>query len=90
MKTRNILLIAILSIFTLSSCTENQRAKTFGGNIEITIPCGEKITEVTWKNDELWYATRSMRINEVAENTTFKEESSFGILEGSVTFIECN
>jgi hypothetical protein len=70
------------------ACTENQRAKNLGGNMTIRVPYGHKVTNITWKEAELWYSYRPMRPGEVAEKTIFRENSSFGILEGTVTFIE--
>lgn len=77
-------------ILTLSSCTENARVKQFGGSMTINIPPGNKVTNITWKNDEMWYSYRPFQENEKPSTTTFVEESSFGVWEGEVTFIETN
>ena len=84
---KKILTIIALSLITLS-CTENQRAKHFGGTANVDLPSGQKLFDVTWKNDEIWYATRPMRENEIAEKITFGEKSSFGVVEGKVIFQE--
>lgn len=81
-----ILFISLLSL--LPSCTENQRAKSFGGNTEVDIPKGHKFVNATWKNEELWYLYRPAREGEKPETTTMQEQSSFGVMEGSVTFKE--
>jgi len=83
-----VLAVAVTFMFTITSCTENQRAKRFGGNMTINLPAGQKLVEATWKNEDLWYLTRDRREGEVVEKFSFVEESSFGIIEGSVTFIE--
>lgn len=67
-------------ILSLASCTENQRAKTFGGTEHVKLLSNERFINVTWKNDNLWI---------IVENTTThkfhaKEYSSYGILEGEV------
>lgn len=69
-------------------CTENQRVKQFGGTGIITLPKGEKLVNVTWKDNNLWYLSRPMIESETADVYTFKEESSFGVLEGTYKIIE--
>ena len=82
-------IISIASAFLLVGCTENQRARNFGGNVNITLPQNEKLVTATWKQgDHLWYLTRIRHTNEVPETSVFREKSDFGIIEGSVTFIE--
>lgn len=65
----------------------NSIAKNFGGNVTLKLKPDEKLEEITWKNDSLWYLTRPMRENEEPETHVFKENSDFGF-EGSVTIIE--
>jgi len=79
--------LAIASL-VMAGCTDNQRAKTFGGTKTISLPAGQKLVASTWKDDNLWYLTRPIRAGEVAEILTFKEDSSFGIVEGQVIFQE--
>lgn len=82
-----LILILAVSVFA-SSCTENSRAKSWGGTAKITLPAGQKLVNVTWKDANLWYMTRPMRADEVAETYSFNEESSFGMLEGSYVITE--
>lgn len=82
-------LIIALSLFIVAGCTENSRAKAWGGSMTERLPCGQKLFDVTWKESSLWYATRVMRSDESPETYTFVEESGFGLVEGKVTFIEC-
>ncbi len=93
MKKGNGILMMILGllilILTLISCTENSRAKNWGGDSTQELECGQKLIEVTWKESDMWILTRPMREGEVAETYTFHEESSFGVWEGTVTIIEC-
>lgn len=63
-------------------------AKSLGGNITIELETGEKLEEITWKDDSLWYLTRPMREDEFPETHVFEESSNFGVIEGSVTIIE--
>lgn len=87
MKKTAMFVIAALGIL-LSGCTENQRAKSMGGTMTVTLPAGTKFVNATWKGEELWYLTRPMHTNESAETHAFKEKSSFGIVEGTVLFVE--
>lgn len=83
-----ILLLSSLLVVSLSSCTQNSRARNFGGKAEIELPKGEKLVTVTWKGEEIWYLTRPMTDNDVAETYTFNESSSWGIFEGTVIISE--
>lgn len=80
-------MILMLAVF-LAGCTENDLAKNFGGTMALNVECGQKIVNVTWKNDDLWYLTRAMRTDEQPETLTFKAESSFGVWEGTVLVVE--
>lgn len=84
---KKILLCALLALTTIS-CTENSRAKSFGGKMTVDLPQGEKLIEATWKEGDLWYLTRPRRANETTETYIFREESSFGVMEGTVIFKE--
>jgi hypothetical protein len=84
-------LLIVLTIFTLvclASCTDNKNARTYGGSASVTLPKGEKLINVTWKETSLWYITRPMLSSDSAVTYTFKEKSSFGIMEGTYTIIE--
>lgn len=79
-------MIAIL--LTLLACTENQRSKTFGGNMEVRIPCDQVVFDVTWKEDNLWYAIQPAAPGWTPATKVFRESSSFGLIQGEVTMIE--
>jgi hypothetical protein len=78
----------LLSLLIFLGCTENQRVRNFGGTTNKNLPKGEKLVNITWKNDSMWILTRKMNENDVAETYSFKEESSFGLLEGNLVIIE--
>jgi hypothetical protein len=82
-----LLLIISVSVFA-SSCTQNSRAKKWGGTASITLPTGKKLVNVTWKGESLWYMTRPMRSDDVAETYEFQEESSYGMIEGTYVIRE--
>lgn len=88
MKKLLIAISALASVVIFSGCTANERAKHFGGTMEVQLQRGEKLVDVTWKKKSLWYMTKPMTVSDVAETYTFREESSLGIMQGKVIFIE--
>lgn len=75
-------------MFILTSCTQNERAKYYGGTATVNLPKGQKLVTMTWKEDQIWYLTKPMKFTDSAETYTFQEESSFGIMEGTVILKE--
>lgn len=75
-----LLIMTLMVAILLPSCTENQRAKKFGGTMKYQVPKGEEFVNATWKDDNLWIITKSKT------STTFymHEVSSFGLMEGTV------
>ena len=88
MSIYTIAIYLIVALAGLSSCTENSRAKRFGGTAEIVLPKGKKLVTATWKKNSLWYLTKDMAENDIAETYEFHEESSLGIMEGTYKIIE--
>jgi hypothetical protein len=87
MKNLKLLFVLVL-VVTLFSCTENSRVRKWGGDGTLELPKGQKLVNLTWKGDQLWYLTRPMTANDSVETYTFHEESSFGIIEGTYRVIE--
>ena len=53
------------------------------------LPAGTKLVNATWdKDSSLWYVVRPMRADEEPEESTMKEDSTFGAMQGTVIFIE--
>lgn len=79
-----------ISLFYLCSCTENTRSRVWGGTMTIELPKGQKLVEATWKGDgnSLWYLTEPMDADYTPKTKVFQEDSRFGVLEGSVVFVE--
>ena len=80
--------LPILLMVCVLGCSDNQMARTFGGKINKKLPAGEKLVNVTWKENSLWTLTRKMKENDVAETYSFKEDSAFGFVEGEIVIIE--
>src|SRR3989339_456146 len=77
-----VLVIVMILAFAVGY-TEKERARQFGGTSSIKLPCKPKLFILTWKESNLWYATRPMREGEVPETYTFAEDSSWGVMEGT-------
>lgn len=71
---KKLFVVAALAL-VIVSCTDNQRAKSFGGTYSVDLPAGEKLVNVTWKGEsDLWYLTRKMTVKDSAETYTFKQD----------------
>lgn len=78
----------IVILLSASGCTENSRAKKYGGTAFVDLPEKTKFVFATWKDDQLWYAYRPARQGELPETTTLQEQSKWGLIEGKVIFVE--
>lgn len=86
-KFTNIVAI-VAAIIILCSCTKQMVTRNFGGSSEIKLEKGQRLVEMTWKNDDLWILTEPMDSDYVPKTKVFYESSSFGILEGKIVVIE--
>jgi len=94
-KTNGIILMMLGVIVLIStilpltvSCTQNQQVKMFGGTMTYNLDKGQKLVNATWKDEDLWILTRPFREGEREEIYKFTEKSSFGVLQGEITFVE--
>jgi hypothetical protein len=88
MKKLYIGIVLVLLLATMAGCTEQQRAKKWGGDYTVELPAGQKLVNVTFKDSDLWYLTRPMTEEDKAETYTFQEDSTWGVMEGTVTIKE--
>lgn len=72
----------------LTSCTEQYVARQFGGNVEIEVPAGYKVTSATWKEDNIFYFIEPMEDDYTPKEKKFIESSSYGVWESEVIFVE--
>jgi hypothetical protein len=79
---------AIVSVLILGLNGCQTTTKNWGGNTTLELEPNEKLEEITWKDDSLWYLTRPMTENDIAEIHVFKQSSNWGVLEGTVTIVE--
>jgi uncharacterized lipoprotein YehR (DUF1307 family) len=73
-------LLVLVSVLTLASCTENERARRFGGTEEVSLKPNEIVLNVTWKESEMWICTKDT----VSDVVYFREKSAWGVMEGAV------
>lgn len=85
---KTILVVGLVVSSMFLGCTEQQRARSYGGKAEIMLPQGKKLVVATWKQDDLWLLTRNRKQNEEVETYQFQESSSWGVLEGTVVIQE--
>jgi hypothetical protein len=85
-KTLSIIIIAFTIMTLLYGCTEQQRARSFGGTETIELNPGQRLVNITWKETELWILTKK----DTTKPTTysFKQKTLYGNIEGEVIVIE--
>ena len=82
-------IITICCFFVMCcSCTNNLRARQYGGTTTIELEPGQKLVEATWKKTNIWYLTEPMEPGYEPKTKTFQENSCFGVMEGTVIFVE--
>ena len=85
------LLVFFTGLIVFQSCSDNERAKAWGGSMIVELQPGEKLVNATWKETDLWYLTRTMKANETADTLHFHQEKG-GLVRltgnGEVIFIE--
>jgi hypothetical protein len=83
---KKILIVSVsFIILTASSlifvgCTENSRARHWGGTEKIEIKKNEVLLNATWKESNLWVLTQDT----ITKVNHFREHSSYGIMEGEI------
>lgn len=90
MKKKVLMIVAVSAVFMLLIGTTGCQyaTKSFGGDMTLELEPNQKLEEITWKDDSLWYLTRPMTEDDVAETHTFQQSSNLGVFEGTVTIIE--
>lgn len=76
----NKFLMVAITLLALTSCTDNQRARKYGGTETINLEPNEKFINITWKQNNLWIIVQDT----VSGNYYAREKSSFGVLEGKI------
>ena len=79
-------LIALMAMSAFG-CTGNNIAKNYGRSETIKLSPGERLDNVTWKDDDMWIL-KHVEPTKAPKTYTFKEKSSFGLMQGTITIIE--
>ena len=82
-----IFIVGVTLMTLLYGCTENTRARVYGGTQTIELESGKRLVNVTWKEGSaLWILTKE----DTTKPTTyrFEEKSNFGMMEGQVIIKE--
>lgn len=79
--------ISLIGLLSLTSC-EQYVARKFGGNVNINVEKGYKVTSATWKGTDLFYFIEPMEEDYQPKVKKFIESSNVGVLESKVIFIE--
>lgn len=74
------LFVLLVGAVALTACTENERARRFGGTEEVKLKPNEVVLNVTWKETEMWICTKDT----LTGVTYFREKSAWGVMEGTV------
>ena len=87
---KKLLLFSLLSLLVaVTSCSDQDIARNWGGEATIILPKGEKLIEATWKDQsDLWYLTEPMKPGYEPQVKIFRESSSYSGFDGTVKFIE--
>ena len=86
MKIKNVI-CGLLFVVVVSSC-ENFATRNLGGSQTIELEKGQRLVEITFKNNDLWILTEPMDSDYVPKTKTFYEDSNFGVMEGKISIIE--
>ena len=97
MKKIMLISLAVIALL-LCGCGQNTNedvkssgsvvAKKVGGTANIVLPPKQKLVSVTWKRDDMWILYRPFREGEFAEEYTYKEDSTFGMMEATLRIKE--
>lgn len=82
------ILMIVATMFALGGCTDNHMTRKFGADTEIKLERGQKLMDVVFNTNNVWYLTRKMNANDVAECYKFQEKSAFGVFEGTINICE--
>ena len=88
-KIKSVIIVSILMVLLAigaSGC--GTVVRTFGGTEKLDLPIGQKFVNASWKEKDLWYITKPMTKDGIAETYTYTCSSNFGIIQGTVIIVE--
>ncbi len=78
---KTILPVLVAAVFMVIGCTDNMKARKYGGKETMKLKPNERLLNITWKGDDLWMLTEDT----ITHLQYFRESSSFGVWEGEIT-----
>jgi hypothetical protein len=75
-----------MSLLVLSSCTENQQARRWGGTETIELETNQRLVNATWKDTDLWLLTKTDSTRPTVYE--FIEKSNWGVMNGKIKIKE--
>lgn len=54
----------------------------------VGLPPGTEFVNASWKDNNLWYSYRPRPVGQQPTLVTYKEQSNYGIAEGTIRFQE--
>lgn len=79
-KIRLVAITLLALVLSFSSCTDNQRARKYGGTEYVKLEPQEKFINISWKQDDLWVVVQDT----ITKVYYVREKSSYGIMEGKI------
>ena len=76
---KKVLALAVVALAVVS-CTDNSRARRWGGTEQVELKPNEVVLNVTWKENEMWICTKDT----ISGVVYFREKSAWGVMEGTV------
>ena len=80
-------ILICLIVFCTVSC-DNYVTRKLGGTMTIDVEPGYKVTNATFKENEIWYFIEPMDNSYTPKQKKFVEKSMHGALEGTIIFNE--
>lgn len=88
MKKRILAALLVVGMMTTMLTGCQGATRSLGGSMTIELEPNTKLELITWKDDSLWYLTRPMTEDDIAETHTYQQSSEWGVFEGTVTIVE--
>lgn len=88
MKKKILAALLVVGMMTTMLTGCQGATKSLGGSMTIELEPNTKLELITWKDDSLWYLTKPMAEDDIAETHTYQQSSEWGVFEGTITIIE--
>lgn len=77
---KKIVMIILVTLMIAIGCTDNQRARNYGGTETVKLMPNEEFVNISWKQDNLWVIVRNTETGQVYA----REKSSYGVMQGKI------